>query len=113
MHLVFHKVSQVIFIVLFSTFPIFKYKSITVNDMKHDYNITVKSLKRIQGTRQSRPHQKCDNWNVQKQTTSTNMYSSVNKCPSFALRKATLVDAAREATYHQYIHRYTLCQMTD
>jgi len=42
MHLVFYKGSQVIFIALSSTFPIFKHKSIIVNDTKHDYNITVK-----------------------------------------------------------------------
>jgi len=42
MHLVFRTVSYTIFIALFSTFPIFKYNSIIVNDTQHDYNITVK-----------------------------------------------------------------------
>jgi len=36
----FRKVSY--FIALFSTFSIFKYKSIILNDTKHDYNIAVK-----------------------------------------------------------------------
>ena len=36
----FRKVSY--FIALFSTFSIFKHKSIIMNDTKHDYSITVK-----------------------------------------------------------------------
>jgi len=42
----------------------FKYKSITMNDTKHDYSITVKVTETYTRHQTVPPTLKCDNWNI-------------------------------------------------
>ena len=77
----------VIFIARFSTFSIFKYKSIIVNDTKHDFTITVKVTEMYTKHQAVTPTLKIRSLEYSEANYMHKLSSSVNKCPSFALKK--------------------------